>query len=68
MRLGKRTIVSCVVLLALRPAVGVRATPPKVIESVPANGDQRVDPSLDQMRFVFDQDMTTGSDGWTNAR
>lgn len=45
-------------LLAL-PVVAVLAVPPQVIETVPASGDRNVDPKVAEMRFVFDQDMST---------
>ncbi len=34
--------------------------PPKVIEMVPENGARNVNPNLQEIRVVFDQDMTTG--------
>jgi len=60
MRLSKRTIVLAWMTLAAWPAACVLAAPPKVIETVPKNGDMNVDPSLQEMRFVFDQDMARG--------
>ena len=40
--------------------VNVFAVPPNVIEAIPDNGENNVDPSLQQIKIVFDQDMTTG--------
>jgi len=34
--------------------------PPTVIQTIPQNGDQDVNPKLREIRIVFDQDMTTG--------
>jgi hypothetical protein len=36
------------------------AAPPRVIETIPADGDFDVDPALDEIRIVFDQDMNPG--------
>lgn len=36
------------------------ASPPKVIKTIPENGDRNVDPGLKQIRIEFDQDMMTG--------
>lgn len=40
--------------------VNVFAVPPNVIEAIPDNGENNVNPSLRQIKIVFDQDMTTG--------
>ncbi len=60
MRFSKRTIILAWMVLVTLPAAGVLAVPPKVIETVPKNGDPNVDPGLKEMRFVFDQDMSSG--------
>ena len=60
MKLSKRMIVLAWITLVTLPVSAVLAVPPKVIETVPKNGDQNVDPSLQEMRFVFDQDMASG--------
>jgi len=60
MRFSKRILVLAWMALVTFPATGLLAVPPKVIETVPKNGDPDVDPSLQEMRFVFDQDMSTG--------
>jgi hypothetical protein len=60
MRFSNRAIVRVWMALVTLPAVAVLAAPPKVIETVPANGDPNVDPGLKEMRFVFDQDMASG--------
>lgn len=60
MKCGRQVPVSMLAALLLSFPVGVWATPPKVIETVPRNGDLSVDPELDEMRFVFDQDMSAG--------
>jgi Peptidase family S41/Tricorn protease C1 domain len=57
MRLCRRKMVLLLTLLSLLPTVAVWAVPPKVIETVPRNGDLNVDPEVREMRFVFDQDM-----------
>ncbi len=60
MRLSKQTaMLFSMVLVVLAPA-RAPAVPPKVVETVPRNGDLNVDPGLQEMRFVFDQDMSTG--------
>ncbi|MDI9432287.1 MAG: hypothetical protein QM570_11265 [Planctomycetota bacterium] len=56
----KRTIGLVWVALAVLPAASLLAVPPKVVETVPRNGDLNVDPDLRELRFVFDQDMSTG--------
>ncbi len=43
-----------------RITVNVFAVPPNVIEAIPDNGENNVDPSLRQIKIVFDQDMTIG--------
>lgn len=58
MGFSKRTVVW--MMLLMWPAATVLGVPPKVVETVPKNGDQSVDPNLKEMRFVFDQDMMTG--------
>jgi hypothetical protein len=60
MGLSKRIVVLAWAVLVTLPAAGVLAVPPKVIETVPKNGDPNVDPGLKEMRFVFDQDMASG--------
>jgi len=60
MRLSKRILGPAWMILVTLPAAGVLAAPPKVIQTVPENGDPNVDPGLQEMRFVFDQDMMTG--------
>jgi len=60
MRISKRTIGLVWVALAVLPAASLLAVPPKVVETVPRNGDLNVDPDLRELRFVFDQDMSTG--------
>jgi hypothetical protein len=60
MRFSKRIFILAWMVLVTLPAAGVLAAPPKVIETVPKNGDPTVDPNLKEMRFVFDQDMATG--------
>ena len=57
MGLSKRTIIMVWTALVTLPAASLPAVPPKVIETVPKNGDPNVDPGLKEMRFVFDQDM-----------
>lgn len=56
---GRKIRYAPVVLMVLF-AVRIWATPPKVIETVPRNGDLNVDPDLRELRFVFDQDMDAG--------
>lgn len=60
MRASDRTIALVWIALVAWLAADVLATPPKVIETMPKNGDLSVDPGLQEMRFVFDQDMATG--------
>ncbi len=60
MGIWKRTIGLVWVALVVSPAASLLAVPPKVIETVPRNGDLNVDPDLRELRFVFDQDMDAG--------
>ena len=39
---------------------GLAYASPKLVEMVPSNGEKDVDPSLETVRFVFDEDMTVG--------
>ena len=39
-------------------------TPPKVVSTVPANGDQSVDPSLMTMSVTFNEPMMDGNWSW----
>ncbi len=55
---SRRLTSSLIVLVMV--VTSVWAVPPKVIETIPANGDRNVDPNLCEMRFVFDQDMNHG--------
>ena len=41
------------------------AGPPKVAETVPADGATDVDPNLGEIKVTFDQDMDTGGMSWT---
>jgi len=41
-------------------ALPVFAAAPKVVKTIPANGDENVDPALPELRVVFDQPMSTG--------
>jgi len=59
----KRTIGLVWVVLVAFPSAGLLAVPPKVVETVPRNGDLNVDPDLQELRFVFDQDMS--ADGYS---
>ena len=59
MRSCKQTMLFSMILVILS-AARAPAAPPKVIETVPRNGDLNVDPALQEMRFVFDQDMSRG--------
>ena len=43
------------------------AAAPKVVETVPANGDQKVDPGLREIRVTFDQDMSRGGYSWVGG-
>jgi len=60
MGISKQTIGQVWVALVILPATSLLAVPPKVVETVPRNGDLNVDPDLRELRFVFDQDMSTG--------
>ncbi len=60
MGISKRTIIMVWTALVTLPAASLPAASPKVIETVPKNGDPNVDPGLKEMRFVFDQDMASG--------
>jgi hypothetical protein len=60
MILSRRIVILAWATFLTVPAAGVFAAPPKVIETVPKAGDVTVDPGLQEMRFVFDQDMATG--------
>ncbi|NLZ07551.1 MAG: hypothetical protein GXY19_20465 [Phycisphaerae bacterium] len=60
MGISKRTMGLVWVALVILPAASLLAVPPKVVETVPRNGDLNVDPDLRELRFVFDQDMSTG--------
>lgn len=60
MGMSKRTTVLAWSVLMALPAMSLLAAPPRVIEAVPKNGDMNVDPGLAEMRFVFDQDMSSG--------
>ncbi len=41
-------------------AISAYAVPPKVIRTIPENGDQNVDPGLRNIRIEFDQNMNQG--------
>jgi hypothetical protein len=60
MGIWKRTVGLVWAALVILPATSLLAVPPKVVETVPRNGDLNVDPDLRELRFVFDQDMSTG--------
>jgi Peptidase family S41 len=52
--------VAVVVLSLLLLPVALRAEPPRVIDTVPVDGDFDVDPLLSEIRITFDQDMSPG--------
>ncbi len=54
-----KIIAATILLFSL--AAAVPGAPPRVVETVPENGAQDVDPHLRQIRVVFDQDMDQGS-------
>jgi hypothetical protein len=60
MRLYRSKTVLLLVILSLSYPVVLQAAPPKVIETTPRDGDLNVDPTLREMRFVFDQAMRRG--------
>ncbi len=60
MKHSKQTVVLSCMVLTMLSAVGAFAAPPTVVETVPRSGDLNVDPALQEMRFVFDQDMSSG--------
>jgi len=59
MRTYKHAMILLVVLSFLLLTVSALGVPPKVVEIIPENGAQNVDPKLKQIRVVFDQDMNT---------
>jgi hypothetical protein len=59
MRGPKNFTIVCSVLVLFSLTVTAWAVPPKVVEIVPENGAQNVDPKLTQIRVVFDQDMSS---------
>lgn len=61
---------ACGSVVTLVVALGVttlEGAPPKVIESVPANGATDVDPALREIRVTFDQDMNRASYSWVGG-
>jgi hypothetical protein len=60
MRFSIQSIAPAWVVLVAFPMVSLLAAPPRVTETVPKNGDLNVDPALQEMRIVFDQDMAMG--------
>jgi len=60
MRLCKPKTALLLAVFSLSCPVALRAVPPKVVETIPRNGDLNVDPELREMRFVFDQAMRRG--------
>jgi hypothetical protein len=59
MRSSKHVVITSIILILSFLPVAAWAVPPKVVEIVPENGAQNVDPKLSQIRVVFDQDMNT---------
>ena len=59
MRDSKYVVIMSIILVLSLLAVAAWGVPPKVVELVPENGAQNVDPKLSQIRVVFDQDMNT---------
>jgi hypothetical protein len=60
MRKLRRTAVIWGTILLSFAAARLSAAPPRVIKTIPENGDQDVDPALRQIRIEFDQDMSRG--------
>lgn len=57
-RIPEIKVLVAVVLCLAGMGGAVFARPPRVIEAVPANGEVNIDPQLQQIRIVFDQDMS----------
>jgi hypothetical protein len=55
----KHVINTSIILALFFLTVSVWAAPPKVVQMVPENGAQNVNPELKQIRVVFDQDMSS---------
>ncbi|MCC6682901.1 MAG: hypothetical protein IT445_18540 [Phycisphaeraceae bacterium] len=62
-----RCLSRCTVLLLSLFAAPTLAAPPQVVSTTPANGDLAVDPSVDQLVIVFDQDMSPGGRSMTGG-
>ena len=56
---SKHAVIMSIILILSFLTVAAWGVPPKVVELVPENGEQNVDPKLSQIRVVFDQDMNT---------
>lgn len=50
-------LIALIILIVI--SISANASPPRVIRTVPENGDQNVDPRLWQIRIEFDQNMET---------
>lgn len=55
----KAKLIAVIILLSFG-AVRLSAAPPRVVRTIPENGEQDVDPALKQIRIEFDQDMNRG--------
>jgi hypothetical protein len=80
-RISVLVAVACCLAVISGPVFG---RPPRVVEAVPDNGEVNIDPQLQQIRIVFDQDMSqrgysvcgggpkfpslVGKPGWLNRR
>lgn len=56
---------NCAILLTILLTLPAVASPPKVVESVPANDATNVDPSLREIKVTFDQDMDMNRKGFS---
>jgi len=63
----RRWLLAMVVGTVLAAGSSGSAAPPRVVEAVPDNGDQNVDPSLREIRVTFDQDMSHDGYSWVGG-
>ncbi len=59
----KKIIFACATALALC-SVAPDTEPPRVVRTIPANGDRAVDPSLTTLTVTFNEPMQDGSWSW----
>ncbi len=57
---ARRSVIGFVLVVSIGTGQSAAADAPRVLEMFPADGATNVDPTIRELRVVFDRDMSTG--------